>query len=50
LYGGLIFPENRSEIALVHSRIQFHKKSNLQLPDHIELGWNWSQWMQKFSP
>ena len=50
LYGGLIFPENRNEIALVHHRIQFHKKANLQLPDHIELGWNWTQWMQKFNP
>jgi tRNA pseudouridine32 synthase/23S rRNA pseudouridine746 synthase len=50
LYGGLQFSKLQDEIALVAYKIEFQKKGNLQLPDGFELGWNWTEWKQKFNP
>lgn len=47
LYGG---DKTANEIALVAESLQFTHKRNLQLPDGIELGWNWNQWQKKFTP
>lgn len=49
LYGAQRLSKVENEIALVAYKIEFHKKGNLQLPDHLELGWNWTEWKQKFN-
>lgn len=49
LYGGVVIKSVSNEIALVAEALHFNKINKIELPEFIQLDWNWKQWEEKFS-